>query len=69
MAKRACRAEAYGEGGYTFEKSLRALVTVNVPSCCADSLTQYARPLWSGGGGAFGPAGGSGAGATGNALG
>lgn len=30
---------------YVFAKPLRAFVTVNVPSCCAVTLIQYAVPL------------------------
>ena len=33
----------------------RALVTVNVPSCCAVILIQHALPLCAGGGGTPGP--------------
>ena len=42
-------------------------MTVKLPSSRADTFTQYARPLWTGGGGAF--AAGAGIGATGNAFG
>src|SRR5215831_19778904 len=37
-------------GLYVLLKPFRAFVTVNVPSCCADTLIQYAGPLCTGGG-------------------
>ena len=46
-------------------KPLRALVTVNVPFVCADTLIQYAVPLCWGGGGVPGPGAGAVIGAIG----
>jgi len=40
---------------YVLLNPFRVFVTVNVPSLCADTLTQYAVPLCCGGGGTFGP--------------
>ena len=52
-------------GQYVLLKPFRVLVTLKVPSCRADSLIQYALPLWAGGGGVPGPGCGAGVGATG----
>src|SRR6476660_6797617 len=41
---------------------------MNDPSDCADTLIQYAVPLWSGAGGAPGPGGGAAIGSTGMAA-
>ena len=59
----------YVPAPYVLLKPFRPLVTVNEPSCRADTLIQYAVPLWTGGGGAFAPAGGAGIAATGRATG
>ena len=53
---------------YVLLKAFRALVTVKVPSLCADTLIQYAVPLCAGGGFPA-PGGGGGVGATGMAVG
>jgi len=50
---------------YVLLKPFLVLVTLKVPSCRADSLIQYALPLWAGGGGVPGPGCGAGVGATG----
>ena len=49
--------DIYSPGLYVLLKPFRALVTVKVPSCCADTLIQYAVPLWIGAGVAPGPGG------------
>jgi hypothetical protein len=54
-----------GLGQYVLLKPFLVLVTLKVPSCRADSLIQYALPLWAGGGGVPGPGCGAGVGATG----
>src|SRR5262245_171919 len=46
-------------GRYVLLKPLRPLVTVNVPSACADTLIQWAVPLCWGAGAAWGPCGGA----------
>src|SRR5437773_11341302 len=56
---------AAGFAPYVLLKLLRAFVTVNDPSGCADTLNQYAAPLCAGGGGAPGPGAGGGAAAIG----
>src|SRR5215475_7256724 len=58
-----------GFAAYVLLNLLRALVTVKVPSCCADTLIQNAGPLCAGGGGVFGPGAGAATGATGIAAG
>src|SRR6266851_3874582 len=55
-------------GPYVLLKLFRWLVTVNVPSARAETLIQYACPLWTGGGGAPGPGVGAGIGLTGMAV-
>src|ERR1700722_16189513 len=53
---------------YVLLKPLRVLVTVNVPSGCAETLIQYAVLLCCGGGGTLGPGGGAVIGAIGIAV-
>src|SRR5207249_6681125 len=55
----------HSPGLYILLKPFRVLRTVNVPSCCAETLIQYAVPLCAGGGGVFGPGCGAGIGAIG----
>src|SRR2546422_2990684 len=45
----------YSPGLYALLKLFRPLVTVNVPSCWAETLIQYAAPLCTGAGAAPGP--------------
>ena len=54
---------------YDFVKPFRVLVTVNEPSCWAETLIQWDGPLCTGAGGAPGPGGGAGIGAIGRAVG
>ena len=44
---------------YSLLKPFLLLVTVNEPSCCAETLIQKDAPLCAGGGGASGPGGGA----------
>jgi hypothetical protein len=55
----------YNRALYVLLNPFRALVTVKEPSCCADSLIQYALPLWTGAGSALGPGCGAVVGAMG----
>src|SRR6202008_3054721 len=59
---------SYRAALYVLLKPFLALVTVKEPSCCADSLIQYAFPLCAGAGAAPGPGAGAGMGAIGIAA-